>query len=446
MNILFTPAGDTDPVRGYHDGAMLHILRHYPVDRVVLFLTDDMGKREKRNQLYTKGIHSVKPDCPIDYVYSNITDPQDYEKLTPVQDAFDKAYNQYPDADWLLNISSATPQIKSVVSILSLDYNRAKAIQVVSPAKGSNRETHPEVNEDDIDMLLELNEDRNPDSPNRCSEPALALLKRHGLCLQIESLIKNYEYDGALQLAIQNKRLLSDTTIKLLQHASYRSNLQWKAANKVIAQYNGQPLMHAPGDFSEYFQVMELRQRKHQLPDFIVKLSPVLVELGKQYLQQLPGFDLEKCGGWLHWNGNDEFRISRNHLQKNYPDLLKYLEKTKVIHDIPVYFWFIVAVCEFYRDHALKGDDNHSRITDIFIRLRTIEGAVRNDMAHEITNLTEEKLQAVTAGKLGQGLKSADIMKLLREAVKLIRHQNIIWSYNQLNNYISDSLHYTAEA
>ena len=35
MKILFTPAGDTDPVRGYHDGGMLHILRHYaPVGRV----------------------------------------------------------------------------------------------------------------------------------------------------------------------------------------------------------------------------------------------------------------------------------------------------------------------------------------------------------------------------------------------------------------------------
>ena len=47
MRVLFTPVGDTDPVRGYHDGGMLHILRHYaPVDRVFVFLTKEMEDKE----------------------------------------------------------------------------------------------------------------------------------------------------------------------------------------------------------------------------------------------------------------------------------------------------------------------------------------------------------------------------------------------------------------
>ena len=28
MKILFSPAGDTDPVRGFYDGGILHTLRH----------------------------------------------------------------------------------------------------------------------------------------------------------------------------------------------------------------------------------------------------------------------------------------------------------------------------------------------------------------------------------------------------------------------------------
>ena len=50
MKILFTPAGDTDPVRGYHDGGMLHILRLYaPVGRVYVFHTKEMEDKEEES-------------------------------------------------------------------------------------------------------------------------------------------------------------------------------------------------------------------------------------------------------------------------------------------------------------------------------------------------------------------------------------------------------------
>ena len=66
MRILFTPAGDTDPVRGYHDGAILHILRHYPADKVILFLTKDMEEKESEMHCYTRGIASVAPDVTVE--------------------------------------------------------------------------------------------------------------------------------------------------------------------------------------------------------------------------------------------------------------------------------------------------------------------------------------------------------------------------------------------
>ena len=45
--ILFSPIGDTDPVRYCYDGACLHIVRHYHPDKVVLFLTKAMSEKEK---------------------------------------------------------------------------------------------------------------------------------------------------------------------------------------------------------------------------------------------------------------------------------------------------------------------------------------------------------------------------------------------------------------
>ena len=76
MRILFTPAGDTDPVRGYRDGAILHILRHYEVDKVILFLTKEMEEKEEKMGCYTKGIHSVSPKVPITAIKSSITNQE----------------------------------------------------------------------------------------------------------------------------------------------------------------------------------------------------------------------------------------------------------------------------------------------------------------------------------------------------------------------------------
>lgn len=83
MRVLFTPVGDTDPVRGYHDGGMLHILRHYaPVDRVFVFLTKEMEDKETESGCYTKGIQKVAPQCKIEFIRSGITEPHIYERLT----------------------------------------------------------------------------------------------------------------------------------------------------------------------------------------------------------------------------------------------------------------------------------------------------------------------------------------------------------------------------
>lgn len=168
-------------------------------------------------------------------------------------------------------MSSGTPQMKSVMSLIGLDHPQVKAIQVFSPAKGSNNKSHPEKTPEMLEMLYHFNDDDDPSSSNRCNEPELSLLKKHSVKMQIISLVNNYEYEGALQLLKQNRSLFSDISEKLLKHAVHRRNLMWRDANKIISSYKGNPLISKAGDFEEFFRVMELRQRKKQLPEFIVK-------------------------------------------------------------------------------------------------------------------------------------------------------------------------------
>lgn len=441
MKILFTPAGDTDPVRGFRDGAILHILRHYgPMEKVYLFLTKQMEEKEKEEHCYTRGILQVSPGCDIHLLASGIEEPQKYETLTALQDAFYKAYAEYPDAEWYLNISSGTPQIKTIMTLLGMDYPKAHTIQVATPEKGSNKRNHPEETKDLIEMLGE-NEDNDPESPNRCSEPDLSLLKKHGLILQITSLVGSFEYEAALHLVRQNRSLFTKDTEKLLTHAVYRENLQWKKANQVMTSWKGNILLQSPDDFTEYFQVMELRQRKNQLPEFIVKTSPILTALGMKYLKELPSFDLERLREQKREGRKQtkEFRISRKETKRAYPGLLAFLESEETtlkgsLRDDPLYFGIMVYICKWLKNGPLSNNKKHLELTDIFVPLRKVEKNARNSVAHTITNLTEEQLKKET------GMNSTEILRLLRRAAFLVRGKEIPRSYDRLNGFIRESL------
>lgn len=445
MTILFTPVGTTDPVRGYHDGAMLHILRHYPVDKVIVFLTEEMGEHEKTEGWYSKGIQSVKKECPVEWIYSGIKNPQQFNELTVLQEAFGKVYGrEAKDTEWLLNISSGTPQMKTVMSLLAIDYDRTKAIQVNSPEGKSNVANDPNKKQDMLDML-ELNDDTNPEAPNRCIEPKLRLLRKYGIRLQIASLVENYEYGGALDILLQNKALFPEDTERLLRHAVDRENLQWKEANKEISSYNGNRLISNAGDFTEYVRVMELRQKNGKLADFIIKLSPVLLELGKKYMETLsPSFEINKCGYYKSDKaGNRYLKITRQLMGAYDSRLLNDIETEMggILRDGPLYFNIIVYICEYLKQGNLRNNERHEKITDLFTRLRFIEEGMRNPIAHTITNLSEEKLKQVTDWQ-GRpvGMDSQTILQNIRQLIRLITGNTITLDYDRLNGYILDSM------
>lgn len=453
MKILFTPAGDTDPVRGYHDGGMLHILRHYaPVGRVFVFLTKEMEDKEAESGCYTKGIQKVAPQCKIELIRSGITEPHIYERLTVLQDVFREKYGQYPDEEWLLNLSSGTPQMKSVMSLIGLDHPQVKAIQVFSPAEGSNNKSHPEKTPEMLEMLYHFNDDDDPSSSNRCNEPELSLLKKHSVKMQIISLVRNYEYEGALQLLRQNRHLFSDISEKLLRHAVCRRNLMWKDANKIISSYKGSPLISKAGDFEEFFRVMELRQRKKQLYEFIVKTTPICTKLATDYaisLEQRTLFDLNACSEIRRdEDGDVRYVLKREKIGRYNNTLLEHLNRKYKggFKDSDLSISNMAYICEWIIDFGISSNERDIEIKKIFARLSIVSENIRNKVAHKIVmNLTENIIREWSKGKersgiADAGLDSRDILNYLHRASDLIRNQKFQWDYGELNNSIIDSL------
>ena len=339
------------------------------------------------------------------------------------------------------------------MGLIGLDYPETKAIQVLTPGKSSNSKNHPEETPGLVEML-DCNDDNDPAAPNRCKEAKLSLLKKHSVKWQIISLVENYEYEGALQLLRQNRHLFSDISEKLLRHAVCRRNLMWKDANKIIPSYNGKPLISKAGDFEEFFRVMELRQRKKQLYEFIVKTTPICTKLATDYaisLEQRTLFDLNACSEIRRdEDGDVRYVLKREKIGRYNNTLLEHLnhqyKRSGGFKDSDLSISNMAYICEWIINSGISSNGRDIEIKKIFVRLSIVSENIRNKVAHKIVmNLTENIIREWSKGKersgiADAGLDSRDILNYLHRASDLIRGQKFQWDYGELNNSIIDSL------
>jgi CRISPR type III-A/MTUBE-associated protein Csm6 len=229
MYVLFSPVGDTDPVRGDYDGAMLHIVRHYHPQRVYLFLTAEMCARDERSNCYERAVRHIAPECEVKkFSRPNLDNPSDFDIFHDIfSECLDQIAAENPGAEILINISSGTPQMKSALC-LEIVSNRLssalKAIQVTNPGKASGRGNRDYFNPESSDLVsaLENNFDTLPETENRCEEPKLSDFRKVILDRQIKSLISSYEYSAAYDL-IKSESIFSDRTKNLLLHGKCRT-------------------------------------------------------------------------------------------------------------------------------------------------------------------------------------------------------------------------------
>ena len=110
-NILFSVVGSSDPVRGYHDGPMLHIVRHYKPTDVYLFITAEMKQWDEKDNRFDKTSMSLEKNigsCPrIHRINSEIVDADDFDAfMDPFKKELDKIKDKHPEDTILLNLSS----------------------------------------------------------------------------------------------------------------------------------------------------------------------------------------------------------------------------------------------------------------------------------------------------------------------------------------------------
>lgn len=430
MNILFSPIGTTDPITNLRDGAMLHICRYYPIDKVYLYMSEEINGYHKGDNRYLYCLEklSEKLGRKIEHELIVKEELRDVHLFDPFIGEFEKIIcdirAEYPNAKLYLNISSGTPGMKSALQIMAAKYQDTIPIQVATPEKKSNPKVE-ELEKYEVEAKWNCNED-NADPIDRTSvsenSKFIVLIKKQIL----SQLIENYDYHGAKLLADDIKNSLNPETVELICGAAKRYNLDYEQANNIFRKYEIKLLEHKQSDLaplSEYLLRLDLKAKKGEYGDFLVSVTPLIADLFEMILKKSLKFDVNN--------------YVADKSQKN-----RKWDYAKIQSD--------VRLKEVFK--RLKPDDNRSifssdmneiiqtlskdsKLSEVCDELRKIDSK-RNIPAHEITSVTSETIKNAT------GLTPEQIIKKFKTAFSyagITLENDFFKSYDRMNERIKEA-------
>lgn len=209
MQVLISAVGDTDPIRGNHDGPLLHISRHFKPERIILIYSEGMNHKRERIEKAILSIPDYHPEIVVD---SKILADKDVFRFDRMYEQLSEIINKYinDEDDFLLNLSSATAQVTSAMfTINKINNLNIKAVQVPTPRNGSNR-YNPD-DQKDITLLISENKDNQQDADKRIIEEDAEKFNHSLIKRNLRELINHYDYQATYELLLQkeNKNLIS---------------------------------------------------------------------------------------------------------------------------------------------------------------------------------------------------------------------------------------------
>jgi CRISPR type III-A/MTUBE-associated protein Csm6 len=490
MFVLFSPIGNTDPIRDDFDGPMLHIVRHYKPGKIYLFLTKLMGKYDRATDCYARSIFLLYPGCRVEktpniepgynsakvYVgndlvceivkeYTDIADPSDFDAFqSSIAPILDKIYRENQEAEILLNVTSGSPQIQMTLGVeIASSEIKFTPVQVKNPRKapGTNMK-HFDPNKDDLEECFKNNLDSADDLEgvvNRCSIPPIIVLRRSVIRNQVKSLIDSYDYKQAYKLATDNGKLIKEKVLQLLKHAYFRSRLDYEKAEAVargLGIHDELYPVHGANakTVCEYYLIVKMKTLRGELTDALLRIFPLAEHLGEKYL--------EKCLRIQNRNGTAGFTqgldtiarkktsgswvLETNKAEKNFSGIVKHIDDSYVENtehgytawndinlETMIYIMEFKAPDEKFACRLLNRD-----IIDMFKTLQRLKQD-RNDSAHQIVEAGLENFASIGPAPLETLISTAE--KLICEIFgSEIKSTNIFDVYDEINKRIKVEL------
>lgn len=448
--VLFSPVGTTDPIRSQCDGAMLHIVRHLRPETVWLFLTKEMAEYHDKDDRYRKSIWRVMPECKIEVIKTDIDNPHDFDACyLKFREILKTMREKYRDYELLVNVSSGTPQMKNILTYEAVGGNfGVVAIQVSSPNNGANDREEPLTHDFDIDLAFETNEDHvNPSSESRLARPNFKAIKAYNLAFKIESMVNSYNYSGALNLLKDNTELFDERLEIILKHGDLRTKLRYDESltvlnNDLMKDYKERICFihdRSALKFYEFFMTMKLRQKRGELAEMILKLTPFSFELALYYLRDVLKFDLQMIT--RVYKGN-QYILQRDLISRYDSGMLNFLDDKykNGFRDSDLSLDNIIYLLIY-----LKSDPD---ICNKFVVVREVESEVRNKIAHQMISVSEEEITRLMEKREKEVLielpkSSGRIIELCESLLKLIfknKIQRDDFIYDRINEIVRELL------
>lgn len=289
MRVLISAVGDTDPFRNFHDGALIHIARKYRPEKVILIFSEHTAKKQGNIE---KALFSISPDYePELIIHDSIISDNEVHIFDVMFQRFSDILQEYytKEDEFILNLSSATPQIKSALFVINrLNGINVKAVQVSSPEHASN-ENIGHDNDENIDELIEVNEDNKVNFIDRTIEDNAEKFNQALLKKTARDFIEKFDYKAALDILdqlsdfpnLKSVRKEIRDIVECLSKQDVPQGLRHKKFNEeeqiILSAYLTIELQRERGNVSESFiRIKNLTE--FILQDYIEKRNPGLID------------------------------------------------------------------------------------------------------------------------------------------------------------------------
>ena len=289
MRVLISAVGDTDPFRNFHDGALIHIARKYRPEKVILIFSEHTAKNQGNIE---KALFSIAPDYkPELIIHDSIISDNEVHIFDVMFQRFSDILQEYytKEDEFILNLSSATPQIKSALFVINrLSGINVKAVQVSSPEHASNEKIGHD-NDENIDELIEVNEDNKVNFIDRTIEDNAEKFNQALLKKTARDFIEKFDYKAALDILdqlsdfpnLKSVRKEIRDIVECLSKQDVPQGLRHKKFNeeeqKILSAYLTIELQRERGNVSESFiRIKNLTE--FILEDYIEKRNPGLID------------------------------------------------------------------------------------------------------------------------------------------------------------------------
>lgn len=442
MSILFSPIGESDPIRYCYDGPMLHILRHYKdINNCYLFLTSKMIKNKEK---YEEAIRQLEKQenriIERNYIETSIEAANDYDIFyEPFLMALNKIRKEYENELIYLNLSSGTPQMGGTLALISCSdtINNILAIQVSRPNENVKKGNSAVDINYDIESEIYCNSD-NSNSENRCKEVKSIMHINNNALKKVEAFIQNYNYDSALEIYNKSPRYNKKVS-NLIKHLKYRQELDIDKATECLKDYgdnvqvffkNRITKKNRENQILEYFLLLNNLYQSKKLNDFIIRFFSYFEELQKEIIKKLFDYSVEEkfCK-----KVNNKYIVSDDLIDSYSEDLYVNIQE-RFKNDFKGNYLNIEILNVIMKyEIAARNNRDFNKYLEILDKVEELK-RYRNRAAHELKIVSKEELNQVY-----------DIEKLLNELKNILKEIYDIDSryfslYNNINKIIKKEM------